>query len=406
MATAKFLKVMALSKKPSDFRPAADIPLPLAGSSSADPKREPLHDAPMGQLPIGHSPSGVIPYGDSLDLDKVHFEWPVDVPGIGRRQPYRCLTVQDGETPAETRLFAELMKLCRYRGKPYDEASSLIQVSLTDLKRMLRTDHKQIMKLLRSLQEKQSIEVFQCPDMKAAQAAVYRVYSFTQILKRREQSGLIWAVKNRGVQFIPLSIIRTLARAPAVPQDHSPMGHSPPGDLPMGSLLVDIERPMGHSPQRPMGYSPERPMGHSPPSPYKELSVKNTDKETSAAAAVETVSRTVRKYLTIDDHAIRQLLQNCQNVNPEATVEEIAKFAEVVILQNQRNPKVKNFSGLLITATPKFLEPGSRELERYRQERKEQSHQTEDSREALEAVLADPNAPEEDKALARDYLAK
>jgi hypothetical protein len=98
------------------------------------------------------------------------------------------------------------------------------------------------------------------------------------------------------------------------------------------------------------------------------LGIKNQGTSSSSAAVV---GEQLRRLLTIDDDAVARIIASCRKAQPDATGEEIAYFAEIVIAKHSRNPKVDNLVGLMIRgAVAKYFEHPASELTRYREEKK------------------------------------
>src|SRR5215469_4768233 len=106
------------------------------------------------------------------------------------------------------------------------------------------------------------------------------------------------------------------------------------------------------------------------------------------------------------------LLSRCRAVAPDCTSAEIVHFVHEkgLLIRQDRNKRITNPIGFLLTAVPKCLTGETfehyRNQERIRLERErlQEGHrqaQIDQWRREQEAILNDPNASEEDKQFAR-----
>jgi hypothetical protein len=121
------------------------------------------------------------------------------------------------------------------------------------------------------------------------------------------------------------------------------------------------------------------------------------------ASPAVVVGEQLRRLLTIDDAAVAKIVASCQKEQPDATGEEIAYFAEIVIARHSRNPKIGNLVGLMIRgAVAKYFEPPASELTRYREEKKRAREKQE---QCAREVLDDPASTDVDREWARSVIA-
>jgi len=130
------------------------------------------------------------------------------------------------------------------------------------------------------------------------------------------------------------------------------------------------------------------------------LGIKSEAQGTSSSAAV--VGERLGRLLTIDDDALRRIIASCQDVRADATGEEIAYFAEVVIAKHRRNPKIGNLVGLLIQgAVAKYFAAPASQLEAFRKAKaEERRRQLEMAREMLD----NPQSSEQAREWATEIL--
>jgi hypothetical protein len=121
---------------------------------------------------------------------------------------------------------------------------------------------------------------------------------------------------------------------------------------------------------------------------------------TSSSAAV--VGEKLRRLLTIDDKAVRRIVASCQDVQADATEEEIAYFAEVVIAKHRRNPKIGNLVGLLIQgAVAKYFAAPASELKAFREAKAEERRR---QLEMAQEILNNPQSSEQTREWATEIL--
>ena len=202
-------------------------------------------DTPTSQQPVGFSSPAQHPADQMAEtnppmgLQPPFFPY-INVEGRGKRPLHYCRTVQDGHTSGEQIAYQLLWAYARRFGQNENEGSYLVDASLARICELLRSDHKNVKRLLHSLEEKLAIEVVQPADCKLGIPTRYRVYSHGQILDRRRRAGLVWVVRTRTTRFIDLGTVQRLL-------DESSMGQEPMGDLP------EAELPRGSWPHRPVG---------------------------------------------------------------------------------------------------------------------------------------------------------
>ena len=120
-----------------------------------------------------------------------HFIPYMAVEGRGRRPLRFCRTVQDAHTSSEQLAYQALCSQARNYGEREFSGSSLVDIGLSQLCLLLNTDHKNVKRLLRCLQEKLAIEVVRQPDYRLAIPTRYRVFTSEQVLNRRRAAGLV-----------------------------------------------------------------------------------------------------------------------------------------------------------------------------------------------------------------------
>jgi hypothetical protein len=134
----------------------------------------------------------------------------MNVEGRGKRPLRFCVTVQDGHTASEQLVYQALSEHARKYGRLEDSGSTLLDIGLAQLCTLLNTDHKNVKRLLGSLQEKLALEVVRQPDYRLAIPTRYRIFPSDQILARRRRAGLLWVVRTRTIRFVALETVHQL----------------------------------------------------------------------------------------------------------------------------------------------------------------------------------------------------
>ena len=169
---------------------------------------------PMGRWPMGESPS-VSPYR----RQSTHaFDFPsvtpyIEVEGRGKRPLRYCRTVQDGHTSSEQVAYQALWSFARRLGQSEPEGSQLMDIGLARICQLLGSDHKNIKRILQSLEAKLAIEVVERPDYRLGLPTRYRIFAYAQILERRRRAGMLWVVRTRTTRFVDLGVVRELIEA-------------------------------------------------------------------------------------------------------------------------------------------------------------------------------------------------
>ena len=201
-------------------------------------------------------------------------------------------------------------------------------------------------------------------------ATTYRVFSFADILRRRDAAGLTHVIRSKGAQFVdPITGI-PVQGTPSTPEKGTP--DSLTGIPKSGEMGIPV--------------------------PGTQLRTKKKPgTEESLAATVGVVSTALRKHLVIDDDAVCQIVKTCLQHDSSATPEEIAYFAELKVHQHRKNPSIQNLPGLLICAVQDYFHPGSGELAEFRAAKARQQAQ---GREVAQQILDDPQSSEKDRVWA------
>jgi hypothetical protein len=296
---------------------------------------------------------------------------------------YKCSTVQDGHSFAEDRLYNALWN---YRNARIDSENSRLVTAGWDLMSKLSgmTPNNARQNCFRLIQ-KLALEKVQAHNSDQRIGTTYRIYSYSAIIRKRKESGLEWVVRNRGgVAFVnPLLSTETVPLEVTVPTK---------GTVPTSSTAIREETAAPPSQGTPTVPTEGTPLSHT----------QVTTSQTSSSVSV--VSDRLRKLISIDAAAVRQIIEGCEQYDPLATAEEIAHFTEIKIAQHKKNTSVRNLPGLLISSVMDYFRPGSGELADYRATKVKEVAANRVLEDRLRAALEDPLVPEDEKKLARSAL--
>jgi len=344
----------------------------------------------MGDSPPDHRANGSPPI--SVDLPSVTPY--IEVEGRGKRPLRFCRTVQDGHTSSEQVAYQALWAFARRLGQSEPDGSQLVDIGLARLCQLLGSDHKNIKRLLQSLEAKLAIEVVERPDYRLGLPTRYRVFAYAQILERRRHAGLIWVVRTRTTRFVDLGVVRQLIEA-----------ERSTGQQPMGDFPGDAEPPMGGTPGQPMGDPPQEPTGHRPEASYIGKGQGREQELAATSPLPAALAQSLAQWITLDDSAVQRIWDACRKGTPDCTEQEVAEFCRIKqpLLESGR---IDNPAGLLIRSVPKFFENGgSAALLDYRQEQyRARDREYQRLRRSAELILSDPDLSPEERAWAEELL--
>jgi hypothetical protein len=227
--------------------------------------------------------------------------------------------------------------------------------------------------------DKRFITIVKGADIYHRKAAVYQVRGYAAAIAAQRREGKAWVLRTGTGVFFAHQLASTV-------EDSQPstVEARTPSTVEVASTVTVEAR------------SPSTVEVSSTTS----LGIKNEG--TSSSSAV--VGEQLRRVLTIDDDAVAKIIASCQKAQPDATGEEIAYFAEIVIAKHRHNPKVDNLVGLMIRgAVARYFEPPASELIRYREEKKRDREKAE---QFAREVLADPESTDADQEWARSVIAR
>lgn len=277
------------------------------------------------------------------------------VSSIRASRIYHCLQAQDAHTHSEEAVYQLLWRM----GQSTEAADyRYASISLKHLSEQVRMDYKSTQALLRRLIEKLTIELAGERDNHRQTARIWKVYSCATLLRRRKAAGLEWVVRNKGISFVPAPV--------------EPIGETPTGD----------------STYWPLPARPVTPVGVMPESVYN---------------AASGILEALRQHATGADYeAVRDLAATCRARVPDATDAEIIHF----IHSKAGTPDARKPLGFLLAEVPLCFEGES--FRRFRREAQQGGEdrwlRQEQFRREARAVLADPDAAEDERTWARKIL--
>lgn len=117
---------------------------------------------------------------------------------VAKARVFRATLVQHGHTPAEQLLYLALWN----NGRQAKDGSREITAGYRQLAHVANLNDKTVKYALQSLIEKLAIEVIAEEHVATRTGRTYCIYSYEQILARRNRAGLLWVRKNKGVEFV------------------------------------------------------------------------------------------------------------------------------------------------------------------------------------------------------------
>ena len=195
------------------------------------------------------------------------------------------------------------------------------------LARLTRLNEKSIRDIVPKLIDKKILEVVKREDSWTRTGRTYQIYSYEEILDRQRAAGLSYVVKNgRAVEFV-----RSTARSSDTPTVGQP---------PTETVGVTHTGTVGHTTTGTVGVTPT------------PLDNRQSTSQTSSA-----VREALRQYTTVDDAAIRRIINACREHAPDCTDDEIAHFIhEKSVFVTMRGSTIKNPMGHFIATVPLCFE--------------------------------------------------
>jgi len=119
---------------------------------------------------------------------------------VDPRRVRRASLVQHGHSPTEHLLYQVLYDL----GTAADgwPGAREVQIGYDRLARQSGITKRNIIPIMRRLEQKLALEVIQEEDSARNIARRYRVYGLSEILGRRERAGMLYVIRHKGVDFV------------------------------------------------------------------------------------------------------------------------------------------------------------------------------------------------------------
>ena len=305
------------------------------------------------------------PGNGSLPKDMMDGQWTELPKRQVKVQP--CSRVQDGHSAIEQAVYNALW----VKGKPEAEGADtrIAHVGHAELMRLTSLVRNALKANLRSLADKQAIEMLNGYNPADNRPSGYRVRGYKDILTRRRAAGMIYVVRGRSVRFCderggelkPVAFIDVL---PALSEPQAPSPAEPPKDE--STRLADL----------------------------------------------------LNGVVEMDASARRDLIAKCRAESPSVRVEEIARVVTEFSAKNK--VKARNLTGMLLTVIPRQFESRGLSASRARWEAEdraagyvlaerarvanESAAYVEREVARLREVMANPTAPEAERTDAAKLL--
>jgi hypothetical protein len=305
---------------------------------------------------------------------------------------------QDAHTRAEQQVYEYLWQ----NAKPRDDVSRTITTGFGSMARMVRLSESNARINVRSLIAKLAIQDFGDYNCERSVGRTYRIFNYSEILKRRREAGLVWYMR------------RTLAVVFVDPKTGHPLdlglkktqrNHPIPGpNLSRGGGVN-----LAPEPRPKLTVEPGINLDPHNREEEREINLRETSSP-SDSVLFEALSQ----YGVADDDVLKRLRAETSRVCPDFTEEELLYFIHSKgQLIRRRDSAISSPIGFLLTSVPKcfvgeafhLFRKAQREIrEREAAERAQREAELENWCREQQAILDDPNASEEDKKWARKVL--
>ena len=315
-----------------------------------------------------------------------------------RQFPIREMKLaQDAHTRAEQQVYEYLWQ----NAKALDEVSRTITIGFGAMARMVRLSESNARINVRSLIAKLALQEFRDYNCEKSLGRTYRIFNYSEILKRRREAGLLWYMR------------RTLAVVFVNPSNGQPLDlglrKSPSNPGPGPNLTRD--RGLNLTPDPPTNLSAKPGLNLEPL--YREEDREQKSRETSSSSDA-LLFEALSQYGVADDDVLKRLRSQTRSVCTDFTDEELVHFIHSKgHLIRRRDSGISSPIGFLLTSVPKCFVGESFQLFRKAQkeardreaaEKAQREAEFESWRKEQQAILDDPNTSEEDKKWARKML--
>ena len=381
MPSKFFQKVVSLSKTPADFRRDAQVIATIVDKPSSTVEDTPaftVEDRPSST--VEDCGASIVAFGPASTVEAGEYWAAEGAPGIFTASRVRQVVMaQDSLTHVEEAVYDVLWGPKR---KADQEEHRTVRKGYAELASKSRVSKRTIQSVVDRLIEKRFITIVEPADIYHRKPTVYLVRGYAAVLAAQRAEGKTWVLRTgRGVFFAHrLRLSSTVAVGISSTVEAATCSTVAPASM------VAVEA---------------RSSSTVAPASTTSLGIKKEPEGTSSAAAT-VVGERLRQIITIDDDAIAKIIASCRNVAADASAEEIAHFASVVIGKHRRNPKISNITGLMIGgAVAKYFSPPASELASLRATRADKLRK---EMELAREILEDPKAGDQEKAWARELI--
>lgn len=376
---------------------AVSIPAPASLPPPGAPKKIVYKPTPLAEIVDEESPDSDLP------------EEPLPILPRGGKRLYHCSRAQDGHSHLEQEIYAILWK----HGQPEPGTENRIcAIGYSAISYLGRVHRRNIGIIINRLVKKLAIEILSLYEPKTQLTKTYRVFTYSEILKRRKAAGLEWIIRGRGVEFVD-------------PDTREPLFTDKPSEpgavIARGAITASDKEAITASGAIAVRASASRAVTSAPPPAVTAGQIgntlrknkeeiqepKRTRKTTSSFPGFESIVREMNQLGFADEDAAMQLLSECQAIVPDVTAEEICIFIAEKSVAIRRTPAIQNPIGFLLATVPKCFVGEAfqqfRQAQRTRMEQQEKEAREAQARfewnvaRALELVT-DEDTPAEDKA--------
>lgn len=252
------------------------------------------------------------------------------------KRPYRehrCFRVQDAHSPGENQLFAALHNAARPDGE-----DRRITIGWTRMAALAGLSDKAVKRLTRSLIDKLALDLVAPENSATKTVRTYRVYSFANILKRRNAAGLQWVIKDKGVRFVSkdLSVTGGVGGEPLCSITSTV-------DI-KSSEAVDITYPLTRD-------KLDTVKGDIPSTPLRS-GLGNKKEETTTTEDLALIVEAFSSYAVADEDLAKRIVRGARSYCVDASVSEIVAVIHLKAPEIVRNRSVRNPLGLLTHSIP------------------------------------------------------
>lgn len=105
---------------------------------------------------------------------------------------------QDGHSSREQLLYQSLWNAANLE----TQDTRVLSVGYKGMSMLCKLDHSNCKKNIHNLIDKLAVEIIDSYDRATSTGTTYRLFSYKEILRRRESAGLLWVIRANGVKFV------------------------------------------------------------------------------------------------------------------------------------------------------------------------------------------------------------